>query len=1088
MRKFSALSCVLLTQVAAQATAQTDLEQGFKNPPQSAKAHTWWHWINGNISKPGITKDLEAMKRFGLGGAQIFNVDVGIPAGDTPFMGDRWKDAIAWAFKEAKRLGLELDIHNGAGWSSSGGPWVTPRHAMQFLTWSETPVHGPLHFSGTLKEPPKKLNFYEDITCYVVRKPANDSFRIANIRAKAAFDRGDRIDPDPSAVPANSATALTDIKQITLGPGGKATIDLPAGDWILIRLGHTPTGAQNEPSPAPGLGSEVDKLSREALDEFWSGMMATAVKANGPVTKSGLIGALIDSYEVGSQNWTPKFREEFMKRRGYDPMPYLVSVTGRVVQSGEVTERFLWDLRKTVCDLFADNYYGYMAELCHRNGLKFSTEGYGNGSFDNLQISGIPDIPMAEFWIGGLATETTKMVASSAHTYGKPVIGAEAFTADDQHAKWLYDPYSIKALGDKMFCLGINRYIFHRYAHQPWLDLEPGMTMGPWGTNFDRTITWWDQGRAWMEYVARCQFMLQSGRFVADVLVFEGDDAPNDLPMMGGKEVPEGYDYDGCDAKVLMSARVENRQIVLPSGMRYRLLLLSKTPYMTVATMRKIDELARAGAVIVGKPPVKSPSLAEAGEGDKIVADLAGQVWNGSYSPAKFFSNQPLDQALRGLRVQRDLESTGPVNWIHRLDGSNDIYFVANPAYRPIDLEVTFHVDGKQPEIWNPETGTMETALVWRSQGKSTTVPLRLEAAGSVFVVFRSPAPQSHLTAIKWLGANDAEPEPPVIQIVSARYEATDGSGGVDVTEKVKSIVRSGETSVVANNGNFGDPTYNHVKRLHIIFTIDSTRTEKNIAENDTLEFVPAGPDDALPTTTLSDGDLLFWRPGKVEISSPGQTEWISSAPFETLMSRPWTLTFPPGKGAPASAILPTLSSWSDSSVEGIRHFSGTASYHTTFHLPDQGPGLLIESSYRTGSGTTVSSKNYVKGVYWLDLGRVKNFAEVTLNGHQLPTLWKAPFRIDVTKWLKPGDNDLEVKVTNLWPNRLIGDEQYPAEAVYKGPIQAWPDWIKHGTPRPPTKRITFTTWQFFQKDSPLLESGLMGPVKLLRVPTFTIH
>jgi hypothetical protein len=752
-------------------------------------------------------------------------------------------------------------------------------------------------------------------------------------------------------------------------------------------------------------------------------------------------------------------------------MPFLVSVTGRVVQSGEATERFLWDLRRTVCDLFADNYYGYMTELCHEHGLQFSTEGYGNGSFDNLQINGLPDIPMAEFWVGGGAVETTKMVSSSAHTHGKHIVGAESFTADDQHAKWLYDPYSLKALGDKMFSLGINRYIFHRYAMQPWLDLEPGMTMGPWGTNFDRTITWWDQGRAWIQYVTRCQYMLQRGQFVADVLAFEGDDGPNDLPLMRGTTVPAGYDYDGCDSKVLAQARVENGQVVLPSGMRYRVLMLPDSPWMTTKTVRKINDLVLAGAVVVGPQPKRSPSYSDHGAGDAAIEKLGNRLWGGNTGKGKVFSGKTVGQVLHAIGVGDDVQSTKPVNWIHRSVGGDDVYFVANPAYQPIEADVTFRVRGKQPEFWNPETGTIQRAMIWRSAGRDTTVPLRLESAGSVFVVFRKAPPATHLTAVNWLGAGDTEPKPPKIEVMSARWEAVDGTGGIDVTAKVRDLVQSGEESIGATNANFGDPTMNHVKRLRIVYEVGAKRVDKNIPENESLDFSPSGADNALPYYTAQDGKLSIWRTGKVELRySNGVKKIVSAAPARKAVDVAWELSFPPHKGAPPSARLGKLISWSDSDVEGIKYFSGTATYRTSFNAGSFHP-----------SGPLTSP------AYWLDLGRVKNFAEVTLNGHAFPTLWKAPFRLDVSKWLKPGSNALEVKVTNLWPNRLIGDEHYPPEAKYNGPILAWPDWIKNGTPRPPTKRVTFTTWQFFQKDSPLLESGLIGPVKILRVPSIKV-
>jgi hypothetical protein len=674
---------------------------------------------------------------------------------------------------------------------------------------------------------------------------------------------------------------------------------------------------------------------------------------------------------------------------------------------------------------------------------------------------------MAEFWVGGGATETTKMVSASAHTHGKNIVGAESFTADDQHAKWLYDPYSIKALGDKMYSLGINRFIFHRYALQPWLNLEPGMTMGPWGTNFDRTITWWDQGRAWIQYLTRCQYMLQSGLFQADVLAFEGDDGPNDLPLMRGTTVPNGYDYDGCDTKTLLQAHVENGQIVLPSGTRYRLLMLPETTWMTAKTMRKINDLVHSGATILGNKPLKSPTYTDKGGGDQAVSELATKLWTGHTGSGKVYAGKTVAQALAAMGIKEDLHSPKPLNWIHRKAGDADIYFVANPSYAPVEMKATFRVTGKQPEIWNPETGLMDKSLAWTGDAQSTTVPLRLESAGSEFVVFRSPAPAQHLTAIKWLGEAEKEPPAPKIEIVSAVYTATDGAGSVDVTGKVKTMVQAGETNIQATNSNFGDPTINHAKELRLVYIIDGKRHQQSIPENEGIDLITPNSSDARPHYLLENGKLALWAPGKVEVETTGLSiHYLKGAPTETPLTRPWSITFPPGKGAPASATFDKLASWTESKIDGIKYFSGTATYRTSFNSPE----LMLKD-----------------GAYWLDLGHVKNFAEVTLNGHSLPTLWKAPFRIDVSPWLKKGENALEVKITNLWPNRLIGDEQVPPDATYNGPIQSWPDWLKGDRPKLPGKRTTFTTWQFFKKDSPLLESGLIGPVKIVRVPLMNI-
>ncbi|MCX6895501.1 MAG: glycosyl hydrolase, partial [Verrucomicrobia bacterium] len=297
----------------------------------------------------------------------------------------------------------------------------------------------------------------------------------------------------PTAAPAPGLTVKRDaIINLTgqMKPDGKLDWDVPAGQWTILRVGYTPTGRDNHPAPEGGLGLECDKLSAEALDAHWAGLVQKVVEMLGPLAGKGKAfnNVLIDSYEVGGQNWTAKFHEEFQQRRGYDPLPWLVTVTGRVVDSPEVTERFLWDMRRTIADLFAEKYYGHFAELCNAHGLKASIEPY-TGPYESLQCGEPADIPMGDFWVGQGVHTSVKLAASVGHIFGKPVIGAESFTAapSAEHGRWLDDPYALKAVGDQVFCEGVNRYIFHRYAMQPWTNRAPGMTMGPWGSNFERT-------------------------------------------------------------------------------------------------------------------------------------------------------------------------------------------------------------------------------------------------------------------------------------------------------------------------------------------------------------------------------------------------------------------------------------------------------------------------------------------------------------------------------------------------------------------------------------------------------------------------
>lgn len=1090
----SALALLALgTAAAADPPAQNDLSKGFVNPPIAARPHTWWHWINGNESTRGITADLEAMQRVGIGGAQIFNVDVGIPAGSAPFMSAQWRACILHAAKEAKRLGLELCVHNCAGWSSSGGPWITPEHAMQMLVFSEKTVTGPVRLSENLAQPPARHGYYRDIAVLAFKTPEGEAggsgrkLRLAEMDVKAAFSRGGRIEPDLTPTPPGMAIRRDTIVDLTgnMTADGHLTWEAPDGEWTLLRIGHTCTGAVNAPAPESGRGLECDKLSKEALDAHWAGMMATVIKELGPLAGTVLNNVLIDSYEVGSQNWTPKFREEFRARRGYDLLPFLPVITGRVVDSVAVSERFLWDFRRTICDLFAENYAGHMAELCHRYGMKFSVEGYGNGPFDNLQYGAEGDIPMGEFWVGGGTLETIKLASSSGHTHGRPVIGAESFTADEGHAKWLQDPYALKGLGDLVFCNGVNRYIFHRYAHQPWIGLEPGMTMGPWGTNLERTVTWWNQGAAWMRYIARCQYLLQSGRFAADLCYFYGEDAPNDLPGRRGLRpaVPAGYDYDGCDASVVLERmQVRDGDVVLPDGMRYRVLVLPESRFMTPTMLAKIRDLVQAGATVVGPKPALSPSLTGYPACDADIQRIAQEVWGDcdgetvkehAFGKGRVFWGEPLGEILAAKGTLPDFAFPGDDHdtsllAIHRTTGDTDLYFVSNQRYSPRETDCAFRVRGKLPELWHPDTGIMEAAPIWEEKEGRTTVHLRLDSAGSVFVVFRNAsAGADHLVSLA--RASDAS-EPvhtPQLTIQKARYEVEDGRGA-DVTAQVTEMVGNGQYAIPASNDLFGDPVPNVVKRLRVEYLLDGKPMQKMVGENETLELVGAGPDVNPPDFEIANGptgkvELTPWRPGTYSFRTARGADKsmdVSQAADSLSVSGPWSLRFPAHWGAPQQVKLDRLISWTEHSEPDVRYFSGTAEYTKELDIP----------AAMLGADRAVV----------LDLGRVRNFAEVTLNGKALGVLWKPPFRVDVTGLVKPGRNLLSVKVTNLWPNRLIGDEQLPDEVQWQGnAIAKWPQWLLEGKPRPKTGRYTFATWRVFRKDSPLLESGLIGPVVL---------
>ena len=581
------------------------------------------------------------MKRAGIGGVLYMETDQGAPRGPAKFAGPLWRNLFKHICAEANRLGLEVNMNNDAGWCGSGGPWITPELSMQRVVWTETNVTGPTRLQCVLPRPPATANYYRDIAVFAFPTPAVKT-TISHLRGKSANAKEEiplraayTEPPAGSVVPRGRLVNLTG--QLD-SPAGRLTWDVPEGQWTLLRLGHTSTGKDNHPAPIDGRGLECDKLSKEAAETMFAGLMGKLIADNRKLVgeKKTLVSTHIDSWEVGSQNWTPKFREEFQRLRGYDPLPLLPVLAGRVVDSMEISERFLWDVRMTVNDLLLENYAGHFRTMARQHGIRLSIEAYDGVPADDMAYAGRADEPMGEFWSYAAysGSQWCTEMASAAHVYGKPILGAEAFTATDAE-KWLGHPGSIKALGDWAFCEGINRFVFHRYALQPWTDARPGMSMGPWGLHYERTQTWWEQSRAWHEYLARCQFLLQQGLFVADLCFLAPEMSPQRFksPVKSGLDRP-GYNFDGCPPEVVLTRMtVKDGRLVLPDGMSYRLLVLPRVPAMTPALLRKIKDLVAEGATVVGAPPLKSPSLGGYPVCDDEVKRLALELW-GEAQPA----------------------------------------------------------------------------------------------------------------------------------------------------------------------------------------------------------------------------------------------------------------------------------------------------------------------------------------------------------------------------------------------------------------------------------------------------------------------
>jgi len=1056
---------VLIAAASLNAAPPIELVRNFVNPPTAARPWVYWFWLNGNMTREGITADLEAMKRVGIGGVLIMEVDQGAPLGPAAFMSDSWRALFRHAVSEAQRLGLEINMNDDAGCNGSGGPWIKPEESMQKVVGSETNLTGPLSFTGSLAPPPTLAGYYRDIA--VLGFPTPGSYRIENIAGKAAYERQGNPPASETKLPPEMVIDPATLTNLTarMDANGRLTWDIPAGAWTVMRLGHTSTGVENAPAPASGRGLECDKLSAAGIEAQFAGMMARLIADVGNAAGRTLVATHIDSWENGAQNWTARMREEFQQRRGYDLIPFLPAMSGRVIGSLELSERFLWDLRQTVNDLLLENYAGRMEQLAQQHGLRLSIEAYG-GPCDDIAYGGRADEPMCEFWIGGGAFETCKEMASAAHTYGHPILGAESFTADD-HEKWLQHPATIKALGDRAFCEGVNRFVFHRYAMQPWLNYQPGMTMGPWGLHYERTSTWWETSRPWHEYLARCQFMLRQGQFVADICYVQPEESPQGF--VGHSR--HGYDFDNCPAEVVLKrVTVKDGRIVLPDGMNYRLLVLPDTKAMTPALLRKVKELVAAGATVVGPTrPVRSPGLAGYPACDAEVQQLAQELWGGG----KIIADKTPEQVLARLSVPRDFAG-GNLRWIHRQTADMDIYFVASSRPQPTDVLAEFRVADRAPQLWSPETGRIELPVSLTQAGGVTRIPLHLEPSGSVFVVFQSGGPAFRPVDSATHDGQPFFPAPEIkgpVVITKAQYGVLgDPKRTRDVRAKLQAVVDAGELNFqVARMAAGDDPAFGVVKTLEVEYTAGGQPLKASGQDPEDLSLQTTGGAEPVATLNrLADGRLQVEarEPGRYMLTSAtGKIrQWeVTDLPAPVEISGPWELRFPPNWGAPAQLTLPKLISWSEHSDSGVKYFSGTATYRKTIQVPR----AMLGGDRRL----------------WLDLGNVQVMATVSLNGQDLGLLWKPPYRVDITRVAKAGDNALEARVVNLWPNRLIGDQQLPADSARnpEGTLKEWPQWVREGKPSP-TGRFTFTTWELWKKDASPIPSGLLGPVRLVPV------
>ncbi len=1056
----------------------------FKNPTNPYLPRTWMHLMNGNLSKEGFTKDIEALADAGIGGALVFHIARGIPDGPTQFGSDAFNDVLVHAAVEAERVGIEMGLHNCDGWSSSGGPWVTPEQSMKKVVFAETVVSGGLQ-KIELPKVDRARDFYRDIAVLAWPAPIDvdhlsshhETLRSSDEDANLDLIRDGNIDTEltldapgiespwiqssyPTAVTIRSLvteqrsrhgkgflwisedgidfTEVGPLKKVRIGkshwsfeqaypegitakhfrilfdssypirrfelsayprmsdwqtqnamvkgsikqdgsfpenaiisrkqihilnqgelPPHPLQVDLPPGSWIVTRYGYTTTGAHNHPASDAGRGLEIDKLDAAAMDFHFEQYVGKVVKEAQSQGSNALLYSEIDSFEMGGNNWTENFNETFEQKWGYDLLPWLPAFSGHVIESSQSTDAVLTDMRGLVADLMTENYFERFTELCHQYNMKSYVEPYGFGTLNELSIGGSADKTMGEFWVvpqGFMGIFASAV--SSARIYGKKVISAESFTAWSE-VNWRGHPYSMKIYGDHAWASGINETMFHRYAHQPNTHVIPGMTMGSVGSHIDRTQTWWNNaGKAWFKYLARGSYLLQQGNPASDFLVFTGDNTPNRVANWNSVDLPAGVRGDFVNADVLINRlSVKDGKLVLPEGTSYNAIYLHNSDKLRLATLKRIEQLARNGALIVGPAPSSPIGYTEYQSDTAEFQAIVSKLWANSDTPTNYGKGQILPSrkaadALEHLGLGPDLliDGIGAEYFTHRKIGQGELYFFFNETDEYREMNLDFRVSNRIPEIWDADTGSIERLDSYQVEENRTRFTTTVEPRGSRFVYFREP---------------------------------------------------------------LGSEIKTTPSKLALLATMGLT---ESTAKTNTL-----------------------------------------------LLDLNWQIEFDKTWGGPGLIETNTLQDWTLNEVEGIRHFSGTAIYRSQFDL---------NAEWAT-AGQPIA----------LDLGSVDIAAIVTVNETTFPTLWKPPFALDVSSALKAGTNSIQIEVTNTWTNRLIGDEGFARNDGYEMDAPM-PKWFSNNEPPPESDRYTWTAWNFYNtEESRALEpSGLKGPVRLIRL------
>ena len=897
-----------------QANAQINdsMVAGFKDPPVEARPGTFWHWMYGNITTEGITKDLELMHKLGMGEVSQFHnawvKDDGrrppTPKGPVLFMSKEYRQLFLHAVKECDRLGMKMGAQICEGFSQSGGPWITPEKGMRQIKV----VSSVIDVNNPLKET------VPDHTIAVIAYP------VAQTGSNNTMDLWNFKPVNGVVLNADSCVDLTKLIQ-----HDRAISWMPSnGKWTVFTYYHVVKNITNNPASPEGTGLECNKLDHNAVDVILDNYLGKLIQDAGDLAGKTFNHILIDSWECGLQSYTEDFISAFKIYKGYDPVPFLPVLNGITVKNTEVSNRFLFDYRCTLGYLLGKEYYGYINKYAHKKGMSLQAESlYGGQGMPGspLTLYGACDVPMNEIWVGRNINMRafTSSAASAGHIYGKRIIKDESFTIGGGSGDFSNVPSTLKPIADFNFCRGTNSLVLHCSVHQPYDD-KPGWTHGWNGVNFHRGNTWWEKSKSFISYLSRCQYLLQQGLFVADVCQYVGgeDTFSNKYDELVIKDLPMGYRADNCDDIALLSMEVKNGRVFLPDGMSYAVLLLADIRTMSPEIVKKLQTLVQNGATVAGPKPQKAPGLTGYPNCDRLVKEGADKLWgednpervNRTLGKGKIIVGETIEKILQEKQLIPDFtfatNKNQQINFIHRQLPGCDIYFVSNSGDACV-ADCRFRVSGKKPQLWNPLTGEITNIAVYDGAKKSTRIPLSFEDKGSKFILFRDEE-TDHINHITWKNSVVFAAEEPLNEQFPLSFNdfTLNSKAGVSVVSPCK------------------------LEKLKMTMT---SGTNYDISINKLPPVLP--------------------------------------------LSQDWGVDFETKRGAPAHITMDSLISWTAFPDKGVNYFSGTGSYKKQIKISE-----------------TILSKE-LKIV--LDLGKVKELAEVLINGKSAGVLWSPPYMMDIT-------------------------------------------------------------------------------------------